>query len=394
MKKINIICLHLGYCGIEKAITSLANFLSIKNDVTVVCVYKLYNNPIFGFNDNVKVNYLINNDKVLKLSNYNKLISKFDFISLFNTLRKDYVNKNKFISLFKDIFYVLYIKLYKKNKILLNYIKNTYANVIITTLDYKLISKNVSDNVIKIGWEHNYHNYNKKYAKDILNSINELDYFVLVSDELKKFYSKRTNTKCIYIPNSIDEIPNEMSKLYDLNICSVGKLSEEKGFSDLIDVFELVVKKIPQTKLNIIGDGILMQELKNEVALKNLENNVIFHGYQKKEYVNNILLNTSIYVMTSFYESFGIDLLEAFSYGIPCVAFDSASGAKELIDNDENGYLIKKRNKEEMANKIIYLLSNYNIRLKMQKKAIKTAKNYNSKTIMKQWNKLINLKKM
>ena len=55
--------------------------------------------------------------------------------------------------------------------------------------------------------------------------------------------------------------------------------------------------------------------------------------------------------MTSSEESFGLVLLEAMSYGIPCIAFDSALGAKEIID-DKSGILIKNRNLEEMANTI------------------------------------------
>ena len=391
MKKINIICLHLGFGGIEKAVTSLANSLSDKYEVSIISVYKLYDNPVFQINENVTIKYLINDDIALRLSNYNKLLAKFNFSKLFDNIRKDYIRKGKFSSLFKDTFYGLYVKSYKRNKVLIDFIKNSDADVIITTRDIhnKLLGKYGKENVVKIGWEHNYHNYDKKYAKSVINSVKNLDYFVLVSNELKKFYSKRVKAKCVYIPNSIDEFPQEASKLYDLNVCSIGRLSEEKGFSDLIDVFELVVKKVPQAKLNIIGDGILMQTLKNKVATKNLENNIVFHGYQKKEYVNNILQNSSVYVMTSLSESFGIVLLEAFSYGIPCVAFDSASGARELINNEQNGYLIKKRNKEQMANKIIKLLSNYDVRLKMQKNALRTAKKYDTNLIAKEWIKIL-----
>ena len=48
--------------------------------------------------------------------------------------------------------------------------------------------------------------------------------------------------------------------------------------------------------------------------------------------------------MTSHTESFGIVLLQAMSHGVPCIAFDSAEGARELINSGMNGYLIKRRN--------------------------------------------------
>ena len=56
--------------------------------------------------------------------------------------------------------------------------------------------------------------------------------------------------------------------------------------------------------------------------------------------------------MTSYSESFGLVLLEAASFGLPLIAFDSAEGAKEIIQNGQNGYLIQNRNKEDMSNKI------------------------------------------
>ena len=56
------------------------------------------------------------------------------------------------------------------------------------------------------------------------------------------------------------------------------------------------------------------------------------------------MLNSSLYVMTSLTESFGLVLIEANSYGIPCIAFDSASGAKQIIENKE--LLISNRDKE------------------------------------------------
>ena len=62
--------------------------------------------------------------------------------------------------------------------------------------------------------------------------------------------------------------------------------------------------------------------------------------------------------MTSYEESFGLVLLEASSYGIPSIAFSSAEGASEIINNDVDGYIIENRDKEEMAKKALELLNN------------------------------------
>ena len=70
--------------------------------------------------------------------------------------------------------------------------------------------------------------------------------------------------------------------------------------------------------------------------------------------------NTSVFVTTSHYESFGLVLLEAMSYGIPCVSFDSAKGSLDIIEDGKMVLLLGDRNLDEMANKIVELLNKNN----------------------------------
>ena len=58
MKKVTILALHLGYGGIENAVTTLANTLSSKYEVEILSVYRLYNEPVYYLNENVKVRYV------------------------------------------------------------------------------------------------------------------------------------------------------------------------------------------------------------------------------------------------------------------------------------------------------------------------------------------------
>src|SRR5690606_34771682 len=139
-------------------------------------------------------------------------------------------------------------------------------------------------------------------------------------------------------------------------ITAIGRLSKEKGFSDLIDVFKLVNERYPNWHLNIVGDGMEKDNIKKKIKENNLDEVITMHGFKDKQELNEILLNTSIYVMTSYTESFGLVLIEAMSYGVPCISFDSARGPLEIIDNNVNGYIIKNRDKEEMTNKIAALI--------------------------------------
>ena len=79
--------------------------------------------------------------------------------------------------------------------------------------------------------------------------------------------------------------------------------------------------------------------------------------------------------MTSLEESFGLVVIEAMSYGIPCIAFDSAKGVLDVINKD-NGYLIKNRNIEEYSNTILKYL---NLSNKEKKLLANNARNIASK---------------
>lgn len=370
MKKITILALHLGYGGIERAITDLANNLTPFYDVTIVSTYKLYSEPVNTLKKEVKVKYLTD----LKPNRENF---------------KDALKKLKIITVLKEGIQSLKI-LYLRKKLMVKYIKECDSDVIISTreLHNSWLGKYGKDESIKIGWEHNHHHGNMKYAKKVVNSSKKLDYLVLVSKDLTNFYKDRTKTKCVYIPNMIEQT-SVKSNLKEKNLISIGRLSPEKGFLDLIDVFEIINKTKPDWKLNIIGDGIQKECIIQKIKDKNLEEYINMHGYLTKEEMKPILEKSSIYLMTSFTESFGIVLLESFSFGIPCVAFDSAEGAKEIIENNKNGYLIKDRDKQEMANAVLNLIEDYDKRIEFGQKGLEKSYEFDKVKVKKMWDKII-----
>lgn len=371
MKKITILALHLGYGGIERCISSLANALSDKYEVEIISTYKLYDKPAFDIKENVGIKYLMS-----EKPNKEEI--------------KDSLRKLRLITLFKELVKALKI-LKKKKNLMVEEIKKCNSEIIISTRDIHNLWLGTygPKKAIKIGWEHNDHNNNQKYINKIIKSIENLDYFVLVSKELRDFYQSQTNTKCIYIPNTLDYYPKRVSELDNHNLISVGRLSKEKGFVDLIDVMKLVIQKYPDTILNIIGDGVELENIEERIKQNLLSDNIKLHGFKDRNYINELLSKSSVYVMPSYTESFGIVLLEAFAFGIPCVAFDSARGAREIIDNNWDGYLISNRDKEAMARKICELLANQNRRIIMGANAIKKADKYNIDIIKEEWIKLI-----
>lgn len=389
MKKITILVLHLGYGGLERCVTTLANALNNEYKINIVSAYKLYNKPPFDIKKNIKIEYLIKDDTALRVDLYKHLFYKLKFIKLFKNLHKDYFKKGNFLGLVRDTS-VSIKTVIDKRRLMINYIKNCDSDIIISTRDIynEQLGKYGKKTSLKIGWEHNHPHNNEKYANRVTNSVKHLDYFVLVSNEIKEYYQeklKESSCKCIFIPNSLDEIPSNKSKLDQKNIISIGRLSKEKGYDELIEVFDLVHNKFSDWKLNIIGDGSMHEELNQKIKNYKLSESIELHGFQNKQYINELLKKSSIYLMTSHTESFGIVLLEAFSFGIPCIAFDSAEGANDIITNDFDGYLISNRNKKEMAKKVCDLIENITKRNIMGANGILKANKYNIEDIKKDW---------
>lgn len=367
MKKITILALHLNYGGIERFITNLANSISSDYNVEIVSTYKLLDKPFFKLNDNINIKYLITDLKPNR------------------SLIKKYFKEHKFIKLFKEFIKSIKILYYKKSR-MINYIKNSNSDIIISTRDIhnKWLGKYGRSNAIKIGSEHNDINSNE-YIKKISKTAKNLDCFVVVSKKMVCDYEKYLNIPVIYIPNSIEKLPNSFSNLNSDNIISVGRLEKIKGYEELIDVFKIVINKNKKIILNIVGTGSEFDTLNDKIKKWKLENNIKLLGYKNPSELSKLYNNSSVYVMTSISESFGIVLIEAMSHKLPCVSFDSANGACEIIDNNINGYLVCNRSKEEMASKILELIDNKEKCQELGNNAFIKSKEYLSKNIKQKW---------
>ena len=366
MKKITILCLHLGVGGIEKYISSLSKMLEQNYKIEIISTYKTLDKPAFDFSDKVKIKYLIN-DRPYKEE------------------LKDSIKKLKLISIVKYLFKnakLLMLKYSENIKI----IKSINSDYIITTRDFhnKLVGKYAKDKIIKIATEHNHHNNNSRYIKKVVTSLKNIDYFVVVSEDLKEFYKNKIgDTKCLYIPNVIDNIYDKPKYNTNYNLVSVGRFSKEKAFEDLIEVIGIVKKDIPNIHLNLVGDGKLKNDITNKIEFLDLKENIKLCGYLSQSEIKKVMLDSSLYIMTSLTESFGLVLIEANSYGIPCIAFDSASGAKQIIENKE--LLISNRDKEKMAKLIVKLLKDKDKLQAYGKEAYNNCQKYLLVNVKKKW---------
>lgn len=370
MKKITFLMLHLNYGGIEKQVTTLANELSKEYEVEIISLYDILSGESFyQLDDKVKVKYIFNfgpnKDKI-----------------------KDALKKFKLITLIKQLckaLKILYTKYFGLGKI----IKNLNTDILISSrIEF---SKQIKRNdIITISQEHSFID-NEKYIKKVRKSFKHIKYLIVMTKGAKEKYdewlkNEKIKPEVIVIPNIIKENKSgKISKLNNRQIISVGRLEDVKDFYTLILVFSVIVKKYPNYILKIIGEGSMREKLEEQIKKCNLQKNVILTGRRTENEINNELIKSDVFVLTSKSESFSLVLCEAMNFGVPCIAFDVDVGPREIIQDGKNGFLIENRNVDLMIERLDELLYNISLRRFLGSNSYNVAKNYYSENIINKW---------
>ena len=203
------------------------------------------------------------------------------------------------------------------------------------------------------------------------------DVIISLSKEMKEVLIKETHhKKIVVIPSfftrdyfrKIEKNPN--------SILFVGRLEvAHKGTDLLIKALYYVKDKIPTIKLYIVGNGSSSNYLKELVTEYGLEDNVIFCSYVNENQLAEMYSKTEILAMPSLREGMPMVLLEAMSAGLPVVAFDIDCIA-EALENGKYGILVKKGDVEGLADQIIKLLKNDELREHYSKMSLERSKKY------------------
>lgn len=333
--------------------------------------------------------YIIVTDNWINHPLTHELSPKIIFINLqINYYKDDYKSKfHQIISNFKIINH--YFKLQKA-------ILQIKPDIIISVgQSEKYIVPLLHTNAIKIREIHfnsNYRNFTYK-SKILAKSLNFLDYkvmskgynkMVLLTKEDKDTFFPNNN-KFIYIhnPATFEPTNNYNNNNY---IIAVGRLSIEKDFISLIKAWNLVQRECPTWKLKIVGEGPERNNLEEEIKRLNLGNSVVLTGYSNN--IKKEMAESSIFVLTSLYEGFGLVLLEAMACGLPSVAFACQFGPKDIITDEKNGLLIYNRDIKSLSEKLIYLIQHLDVRKEMSNQALKRVDDFSINNIIDKWMKL------
>lgn len=174
-------------------------------------------------------------------------------------------------------------------------------------------------------------------------------------NQVKK-YSQNKNIYKFPAFTDIDIFKNEDTILNKPIIVFVGWLYRIKGVQFLIEAFNRVQQKYPESFLKIIGDGPYVENLKAVTAGKQVKN-VLFLGWQDQEKIKDILRECRCLVLPSLSEGLGRVIIEAAMLKKPCIG-SNVGGIPDIIKDEETGFLFEPGNIEQLTEKLDILLKN------------------------------------
>ncbi len=265
--------------------------------------------------------------------------------------------------------------------------------------DINFINK-IKDGSIKLGEIHfskaNYRDFKNNRLPDFIQKIiatywmnqlirelKKLKRFIVLSEEDRAKWTELDHVSVIY--NPLPFYPEKSSDCTNKKVIAVGRYMPQKGFDLLINCWKIVTEKHPDWTLSIYGDG-MRDELQAQIDRLSLQKHSIL-----EHSVNNITdkySESSIFVLSSRYEGFGMVIIEAMACGVPPVAFACPCGPKDIIHDGVDGLLAENGNIRQLAEKINYLIEHEDERKRMGRIARQNVQQFKMENIGKQWETL------
>lgn len=242
------------------------------------------------------------------------------------------------------------------------------------------VSKLILSGAYRSFWE-KYVNLFKNKLMDIGGQL--YDSFICLTEDNAKEWG---NNNIHIIPNPLSFYPEKFSNLENKEVIAVGRLFFQKGYPFMIEAWRKVITNFPDWKLNIYGGGPDEAVICELIRKYGLQESIHIH-----KPVDNIVekyLESSVYVMSSRFEGFGMVLIEAMACGVPCVSFNCPCGPSSIIDHGEDGFLVPTGNIDDLSSRLMELMSSRELRIKMGAKARQNVIRFSPKIVVQQWDEL------
>ena len=224
----------------------------------------------------------------------------------------------------------------------------------------------------------------KYWSYNLVSHLSRLDKLVVLTEKDREAWVELDNV--VAIPDPLSLSPQTVSPLTENRVVAVARYSHEKGIDLLLRAWAIAEKRASGWRLDVFGDGDrtpynqLIEDLHIDGSRCEL------HG--RTDNVEAEYVNSSIFVLSSRFEGFGMVLTEAMACGLPVVSFDCPWGPRSIITDGDDGLLVENGNVEALAGDLIRLMADDDLRHQMAANGIKNVQRFSIDYIAECWKKL------
>ena len=277
------------------------------------------------------------------------------------------------------------------------------ADIVVTTMRREVnFICNIPDGSVKVGELHvtrsHYRHFEdnergtlrrwleRLWGRQLLTHARRLDAMVVLTEGEREAWPELDNVYCIANPLPFDVANEPAAGADSRRVIAVGRYSYQKGFDMLLQAWADVHRQHPTWHLDIYGDGdrTPYEQMTRELGLT--DEAATLHPAATD--IRSRYSESSLFVLSSRYEGFGMVIIEAMACGLPVVSFDCPSGPAEIIGDNSRGMLVACGDVAALAAAISQAIGDEAWRKKAAHCALERAHSYSESNIMGQWQRL------
>ena len=303
-------------------------------------------------------------------------------------------------SFLKKIF--VYLKKQRQyKKALTNELMRLRPNITISLLRREInFINDIKDGSRKIGELHinraNYRNYNtedvgiikklfsKLWSANLVSYLKKLDKLVVLTEKDREAWTELNNVMAI--PDPLSFVPKSVSPLTEKRVVAIARYSHEKGIDLLLKAWSIAEKRAIDWRLDVFGDGdqTIYEQLIDELSIDRTR--CALHG--RTNNVEQEYVNSSLFVLSSRFEGFGMVITEAMACGLPVVSFDCPWGPRSIIEDGKDGFLVKNGDVLALAEGLLCVMNDDSLRQSMRNAGLRNVQRFSINQIAERWKEI------
>ena len=219
------------------------------------------------------------------------------------------------------------------------------------------------------------------WMSNLLDKLKRLDRLVVLTEKDSEAWTELHNVEVI--PDPLSFVPRKVSALTEKRVVTIARYSHEKGIDLLLQAWSRVEKQYPDWRLDVYGDGDTKPYCQ-QMSMLGIDGSRCALNKRTND-VESVYCQSSIFVLSSRFEGFGMVLLEAMACGLPVVSFNCPWGPQSIISDGDDGLLVKNGDVDALANAISHLVSDEQMRNTMSQAAQRNVKRFDINQIADRW---------